>query len=156
LVSASVNSIPNRSAGKKSVASKAAGPGPHLAPMVGPRIRELIKEIDPNYGIESDAEEQILQLADDFLDKTIASSIRLAQHRGSKTLEVRDLQIILAKNFGIVVPGLGMPPARPTSRSSITSKVSLSGTKRNTSGGDISIAGTARKKTNTGPQEGDV
>ena len=80
-----------------------------MAPLVGPRIADLVKSIDPNYGIEPDAEEQVLQLADDFLDKVTKQAMRLAQHRGSKILDVRDLQIVLAKNFGIVVPGMGMP-----------------------------------------------
>jgi histone H3/H4 len=146
-----------------------------MAPLVGPRIADLVRSIDPNYGIEPDAEEQVLQLADDFLDKVTKQAIRLAQHRGSKTLEVRDLQIVLAKNFGIVVPGLGMPPARTINRSSVTSKTSTtasgsnskssssssttpgSATKRNSStsiGGETTNS--ARKKANIGSQEGAV
>lgn len=166
--------ISNRGSGKK-VSVKGGGSGPHMAPLVGPRIADLVRSIDPNYGIEPDAEEQVLQLADDFLDKVTKQAIRLAQHRGSKTLEVRDLQIVLAKNFGIVVPGLGMPPARSINRSSVTSKTSAtasgsnskssssstsgpgSATKRNST---TSISGettnSARKKANIGSQEGAV
>ena len=165
--------ISNRGSGKK-VSVKGGGSGPHMAPLVGPRIADLVRSIDPNYGIEPDAEEQVLQLADDFLDKVTKQAIRLAQHRGSKTLEVRDLQIVLAKNFGIVVPGLGMPPARSINRSSVTSKTSAtasgsnsksssstsgpgSATKRNSStsiGGETTNS--ARKKANIGSQEGAV
>lgn len=89
------------------------GPGPHLAPLVGERIADLVKSIDPNYVIDRDAEEQVLQLADDFLDKVTRQATRLAQHRNSKVVDVQDLQIVLAKNFGIVVPGLGLPNIRP-------------------------------------------
>jgi len=127
-----------------------------MAPLVGPRIADLVKSIDPNYGIEADAEEQVLQLADDFLDKVTKQAIRLAQHRGSKTLDVRDLQIVLAKNFGIVVPGLGLPAVRPIKSASVATKSSSSGgsksssAKRNASAamGDSS-GGPARKKANT-------
>lgn len=169
-----IGSISSRGSGKK-ISAKASGSGPHMAPLVGPRIADLVRSIDPNYGIEPDAEEQVLQLADDFLDKVTKQAIRLAQHRGSKTLEVRDLQIVLAKNFGIVVPGLGMPPARTINRSSVTSKTSTtasgsnskssssssttpgSATKRNSStsiGGETTNS--ARKKANIGSQEGAV
>mmetsp|Transcript_18054 Transcript_18054/g.19855 ORF Transcript_18054/g.19855 Transcript_18054/m.19855 type:complete len:137 (-) Transcript_18054:106-516(-) len=127
-----------------------------MAPLVGPRIADLVRSIDPNYGIEPDAEEQVLQLADDFLDKVTNQAIRLAQHRGSKTVEVRDLQIVLAKNFGIVVPGLGMPPARPINRSSVTSKPSSSSAKRNSSTGMGESTTNVRKKINTGSQEGNL
>jgi transcription initiation factor TFIID subunit 12 len=127
-----------------------SGPGPHLAPLVGQRISDLVKSIDPNYVIDRDAEEQILQLADDFLDKVVHQATRLAQHRGSKVLDVQDLQIVLAKNFGITVPGLGLPnirPIKPTRTVTSTAKAS-SGTKRksSTAAGD----GPSRKKSNTG------
>jgi len=130
-----------------------------MAPLVGPRIADLVKSIDPNYGIDPDAEEQVLQLADDFLDKVTKQAIRLAQHRGSKTLDVRDLQIVLAKNFGIVVPGLGLPAVRPIKGASVASKSSSSSgsksssTKRNSSTasmGESSGSGPVRKKANTG------
>ena len=153
----------SRSSSKKSAAAK-AGAGPHMAPLVGPRIADLVKSIDPNYGIEPDAEEQVLQLADDFLDKVTKQAIRLAQHRGSKTLDVRDLQIVLAKNFGIVVPGLGLPAVRPIKGASVASKSSASSNgssksssaKRNSSTANMgeSSNGPVRKKVNTGGAQG--
>jgi len=121
-----------------------------MAPLVGPRIADLVKSIDPNYGIEPDAEEQVLQLADDFLDKVIKQAMRLTQHRGSKTLDVRDLQIVLAKNFGIVVPGLGLPVVRPIKGASVTSKSSTSSKSSSKRGSSaIDSSGPARKKANT-------
>ena len=129
-----------------------------MAPLVGPRIADLVKSIDPNYGIEPDAEEQVLQLADDFLDKVTKQAMRLAQHRGSKTLDVRDLQIVLAKNFGIVVPGLGLPVVRPIKGASVASKSSSStggskSSKRSSSAMGES-SGPVRKKSNTGGSQG--
>lgn len=129
--------------------SATAKSGPHMAPLIGQRIDSLIKEIDPNYGIEPDAEEQVLQLADDFLEKVTNQAVRLAQHRGSKTVDVRDLQIVLAKNFGIVVPGLGMPPARSINRTSTTSKVSSSLTTVAPTKRACSSEAGLRKKANT-------
>ena len=100
-----------------------------MAPLVGERIADLVKSLDPNYTIDEAAEEQVLQLADDFLDQVTRQSLRMAQHRGSKTLDVQDLQLVLSKQWGIVVPGLGAPTFRPSkvARPSI-SKTSSSGT----------------------------
>jgi hypothetical protein len=73
----------------------------------------------------------------------------LAQHRGSKVLDVQDFQIVLAKNFGITVPGMGLPNIRPIkpSKVSTTANKATAGTKRKsaTDGGPAS-----RKKSNTG------
>ena len=68
-----------------------------------------MKELDPSYSLDAEAEEQVLQLADDFLDRVCKQSLRLAQHRGSKTLDVQDVQLVLAKQWNIVLPGLGAP-----------------------------------------------
>jgi transcription initiation factor TFIID subunit 12 len=84
-----------------------------MAPLLGDRIQDILNGIDPNYVMETEAEEQVLQLADDFLDKVIRQSFRLAQHRGSKALDVQDVQLVLAKHWGIIVPGLGLPTIRP-------------------------------------------
>jgi transcription initiation factor TFIID subunit TAF12 len=82
--------------------------------MIGQRLRDLVTSLDPNYTLDADAEEQVLELADDFLEKVTKQSMRLAQHRGSKTLDVSDIQLVLAKQWGIVIPGLGAPNMRPT------------------------------------------
>jgi histone H3/H4 len=84
----------------------------HISPMVGQRLRDLVASLDPNYTLDAEAEEQILHLADDFLEKVTKQSMRLAQHRGSKTLDVPDIQLALAKQWGIVIPGLGAPIMR--------------------------------------------
>lgn len=136
-----------------SQSSKAVGPGaPHMAPLVGERIADLVKSLDPNYTIDEAAEEQVLQLADDFLDQVTRQSLRMAQHRGSKTLDVQDLQLVLSKQWGIVVPGLGAPTFRPSkvarpSISKASSAGTAGGTKRKSS--ESSLARPV-KRANTG------
>jgi histone H3/H4 len=80
-----------------------------MAPLVGPRIQDLVKSLDPSYSLDAAAEQQILQLTDDFLDKVCKQALRMAQHRSSKTMDVQDLQLVLAKQWNIVIPGLGPP-----------------------------------------------
>jgi len=83
------------------------------APLVGPRVQELVRQVDSTYEIDSRAEEHVLELADEFLDKLCQQSLRLAKHRGSKTLDVQDVQWTLSKQWNIVVPGLGLPSCDP-------------------------------------------
>ena len=134
-------------------AKMAHGPGSaHISPMVGQRLRDLVTSLDPNYTLDAEAEEQVLQLADDFLEKVTKQSMRLAQHRGSKTLDVPDIQLALAKQWGIVIPGLGVPSLRPSKPGNrvLTGSMSAirlgSNTKRNTSADDAGVnEGTTKK-----------
>lgn len=77
------------------------------APLLGPKIADLVRSIDPTLTIEPAAEEQVLCLVDDFVDKVVKQSMRIAQHRSSRTLDVADIQLILSQQWGITVS----PPA---------------------------------------------
>jgi transcription initiation factor TFIID subunit TAF12 len=123
-----------------------------MAPLVGQRIQDLVSSLDPSYTIDSQAQEQLLQLADDFLDKVCKQSLRLATHRGSAIMEVQDVQLVLAKQWGIVIPGLGPPvlnkskltPAPSSTTFSSNTSKQTSGSKRKSSGSQkSSSAGTA-------------
>jgi transcription initiation factor TFIID subunit 12 len=46
----------------------------------------------------------MLELADEFIDSAINFACRIAQHRGSDTLDVRDLQLHLGKTLVITLP----------------------------------------------------
>jgi histone H3/H4 len=128
-----------------------------MAPLVGPRIQDLVKSLDPSYSLDAAAEQQILQLTDDFLDKVCKQALRMSQHRSSKTMDVQDLQLVLAKQWNIVIPGLGPPlPKKPITVSRPPSANGgggggSSGIKRKASD-NLGSAGPARKMTkpNTG------
>lgn len=47
----------------------------------------------------------MLQYADNFIDDVIGAACRLAKERGSKVLEVRDLQLVLERVHNIRIPG---------------------------------------------------
>jgi transcription initiation factor TFIID subunit TAF12 len=47
----------------------------------------------------------LLELADEFVDNVIIAACRLAKLRQSATLDIRDIQIILERNYNIRVPG---------------------------------------------------
>ena len=104
--------------------------------------------------MDAEAEEQVLQLADDFLENVTKQSLLLAQHRGSKTLDVQDIQLVLAKHWGISVPGLGLPTLRPLKpgRVNLTMGGGGGGTssKRKSTSGSSSVAADAARKKMTG------
>lgn len=114
-----------------------------MSPLIGQRLRELVTSLDPNYVLDAEAEEQVLHLADDFLDKVTRQSLRLAQHRGSRTLDVQDVQLALSKQWGIVVPGLGAPVLRPTKPANRAP--ASSGTKRRASSSESTKSAAAKK-----------
>ncbi|KAF7295481.1 Transcription initiation factor TFIID subunit 12 [Mycena indigotica] len=84
-------------------------------------IHDLVASVDPNVKIESDVEDLLLNIADEFIDSVTNFACRLAKHRGGETLEVRDLQLHLERNHNIRIPGFAADDTRISlSQSSIT------------------------------------
>lgn len=44
-------------------------------------------------------------MADDFVDDVITAACRLAKLRPSATLDIRDIQLVLERNYNIRIPG---------------------------------------------------
>jgi transcription initiation factor TFIID subunit TAF12 len=119
------------------------------APLLGAKIQDIVAEIDPNYTIDTTAQEQVLTLVDDFIDKVVKSSMRLAQHRGSRTLDVTDVQLILAKQWGITLPGLGPPlPLKSTkaTAAAAAAAATLSASRSLSSAAATAAAGNSKRK----------
>lgn len=93
---------PNEEEGKLAMFSK-------NAPMVGQKMKDLLKSIDPAFSLDAETEHQILVMADEFVEKLVSQSFRLAKHRGSQQMEVQDVQLSLTKTWGIQIPGLSNP-----------------------------------------------
>jgi transcription initiation factor TFIID subunit 12 len=51
-------------------------------------------------------------VADEFVDNVITSACRLAKLRGGTSLELRDIQIVLERNYNIRVPGFASDELR--------------------------------------------
>ncbi|KAI9796278.1 MAG: Transcription initiation factor TFIID subunit 12 [Candelina submexicana] len=75
------------------------------------KLDELVRQVTGGgeglggEGLTAEVEEAVLQVADDFVDQVITSACRLAKLRQSSTLESRDIQLILERNYNIRVPG---------------------------------------------------
>lgn len=77
------------------------------------KLQEIVKQIDPRQSLDPEVEEILLQIADDFIENNTLMGCAFAKHRGSDTLEVKDVQLSLSKNWGIYVPGFGSETLKP-------------------------------------------
>ncbi|KAK9511403.1 hypothetical protein O3M35_000064 [Rhynocoris fuscipes] len=84
------------------------------------RLQDLVREVDPNEQLDEDVEDVLLQMADDFVESAITAACLLAKHRKSNTVEVKDLQLHLERNWNMWIPGFGTDELRPYKRSSVT------------------------------------
>ncbi|KAJ6441043.1 Histone-fold protein [Purpureocillium lavendulum] len=76
------------------------------------KLDELVRQVCGGTGegqegnlLAPDVEENILNMADSFVDNVLHSACRNAKERGSKVLEIRDIQLILERTYNIRVPG---------------------------------------------------
>jgi len=84
------------------------------------RLQDLVREIDVNEQLDDDVEEMLLQIADDFIENVVTNSCLLAKHRKANTLEVKDVQLNLEKNWNIWIPGFGSDELRPYKKATAT------------------------------------
>ncbi|KAK5168913.1 Transcription initiation factor TFIID subunit 12 [Saxophila tyrrhenica] len=82
------------------------------------KLDELVRQVtgtvssDDTNALAPDVEESVLTLADNFVDEVITAACRLAKLRPAQTLDVRDIQIVLERNYGIRIPGYGLDEVR--------------------------------------------
>jgi transcription initiation factor TFIID subunit 12 len=55
--------------------------------------------------LSADAIQSILQVADNFVDQVLQAACKNAKERGSKVLEIRDIQLTLERGYNIRIPG---------------------------------------------------
>nr|XP_032834121.1 transcription initiation factor TFIID subunit 12 [Petromyzon marinus] len=84
------------------------------------RLQDLVREVDPNEQLDDDVEEMLLQIADDFIESVVSAGCQLARHRKSSSLEVRDLQLHLERQWNMRIPGFGSEEIRPYKKSCTT------------------------------------
>lgn len=81
------------------------------------RLADLVKEIDTNLHLEEDVEEVLMNYVDDFIDRVINGACMIAKHRQDNTIEVKDVQQFLIRNYDIWIPGFGTDEMKPYKRS---------------------------------------
>lgn len=83
------------------------------------KLNELIQTIGADQGdgktvIDGDVEELLLDLADEFINSVTGFACRLAKHRKVESIDVRDIQLHLEKNWNIRIPGYAMDEIKST------------------------------------------
>ncbi|KAJ9648848.1 Transcription initiation factor TFIID subunit 12 [Coniosporium tulheliwenetii] len=79
------------------------------------KLDELVRQVTGGGDSETlapEVEEIMYQLADEFVDDVVTSACRLAKLRDSSTLDIRDLQLILERNYNIRIPGYASDEVR--------------------------------------------
>ena len=81
------------------------------------KLDELARQIcgpsDPNTpALHPEVEESILEATDEFFDDVIGSACRLAKARGSNVLDVRDVELVLQRQYNIRIPGYSTDEVR--------------------------------------------
>ncbi|ORY01339.1 transcription initiation factor TFIID subunit A-domain-containing protein [Clohesyomyces aquaticus] len=71
------------------------------------KLDELVRQVTggSEEALTPEVEEAMLQLADDFVDTVISSSCKLSKLRESPQLDIRDIQLVLERNYNIRIPG---------------------------------------------------
>jgi transcription initiation factor TFIID subunit 12 len=61
-------------------------------------------------------EDLLLHIADDFIEQTVTQAAHLAKHRKAPTIDVRDVQLVLERNWNMWIPGFGTEEIRSHKR----------------------------------------
>ncbi|KAF2007906.1 hypothetical protein P154DRAFT_516687 [Amniculicola lignicola CBS 123094] len=78
------------------------------------KLDELVRQVTggTEEALTPEVEETILQLADDFVDNVIGSACKLSKLRESTQLDIRDIQLVLERNYNIRIPGFSSDEVR--------------------------------------------
>ncbi|KAL6707794.1 hypothetical protein ACN47E_003694 [Coniothyrium glycines] len=78
------------------------------------KLDELVRQVTggSEEALTPEVEEAVLQLADDFIDNVISSACKLSKLRESPQLDIRDIQVILERNYNIRIPGYASDEVR--------------------------------------------
>ncbi|KAF2268444.1 hypothetical protein CC78DRAFT_565346 [Lojkania enalia] len=71
------------------------------------KLDELVRQVTGGSedALTPEVEEVVLQLADDFVDTVISNACKLSKLRESPQLDIRDIQLVLERNYNIRIPG---------------------------------------------------
>ena len=84
------------------------------------RLQDLVRDTDATLNLEDEVEEIILNYVDEFVDRCLNGAALIAKNRHVNTIEVKDVQQFLNRNYNMWTPGFGTDELRPYKRSLTT------------------------------------
>ncbi|KAJ8984465.1 hypothetical protein NQ317_012531 [Molorchus minor] len=83
-------------------------------------LQDLVRDTDPTLNLEEDVEELLLSYVDEFVDRCLNGAAMIAKNRRVNSIEVKDVQQFLNRNYSMWAPGLGTDELRPYKRNFTT------------------------------------
>ncbi|KAG8227589.1 hypothetical protein J437_LFUL000689 [Ladona fulva] len=112
--------LPQASPATSTSMSSTSNSGNETQMLTRARLQDLVREVDPTEQLDEEVEEVLLQLADDFVESAVGSACLLAKHRRATTVDVKDVQLHLERNWNMWIPGFGTDELRPYKRAVVT------------------------------------
>lgn len=84
------------------------------------RLQDIVRDTDSTLNLEDEVEEIILGYVDEFVDRCLNGAALIAKNRHVNTIEVKDVQQFLNRNYNMWTPGFGTDELRPYKRSLTT------------------------------------
>ncbi|CAH1972796.1 unnamed protein product [Acanthoscelides obtectus] len=104
----------------KSVAPQNTSSSEPIQVLTKQRLHDLVRETDQTLNLEEEVEEIILSYVDEFVDRVLNGASMIAKNRHANTIEVKDVQQFLNRNYNMWVPGFGTDELKPYKRSLTT------------------------------------
>lgn len=84
------------------------------------RLQDVVREIDQTLNLEDEVEEILLTYVDEFVDRCLNGAALIAKNRHCNSIEVKDVQQFLSRNYNMWTPGFGTDELKPYKRSLTT------------------------------------
>lgn len=100
--------------------SQTTNPNEPLQVLTKQRLQDLVRETDSTLNLEEEVEEIILSYVDEFVDRCLNGAALIAKNRHVNSIEVKDVQQFLNRNYSMWTPGFGTDELKPYKRSLTT------------------------------------
>lgn len=80
------------------------------------KIKDLVAQIDPKETMETGVDAALLEMTDNFIDQITHFACKMARHRGSDFVDVKDFQFPMERSWNLRIPGFNSSELRAAKR----------------------------------------